>query len=237
VHWLAYLSWPVALVHALGTGSDAQVSWLRVVGVSCVAVVILAALARFTLGSGLPRGARVVGVLAALATPIAIAAWYQSGPARPGWARRAGTPTALLAGKRRARAVIQPTQQVASVSLPRSPFAATLNGTLHQTTLSDGQVDVVIRGRLRGGAGGSVRIDLRGQALQGGVSMTASGVSYVPAGTRTIYFGAVKALDGQRVLASVVDHAGSRIQLAFVLAIDTASNAVTGSVDATPGAA
>jgi hypothetical protein len=82
-----------------------------------------------------------------------------------------------------------------------------------------------------------VRIDLRGQALQGGVSMAASGVSYVPAGTRTIYFGEVTALDGQRVLASVVNHAGARIQLAFVLAIDTARNAVTGSVNAIPGGA
>jgi hypothetical protein len=28
VHWLAYLSWPVALTHALGTGSDARTGWL-----------------------------------------------------------------------------------------------------------------------------------------------------------------------------------------------------------------
>jgi hypothetical protein len=237
VHWLAYASWPIALVHALGTGSDARVSWLRVVAVGCVAVVMLAALARFALGSGLPHSARVTGVLAAFAAPIAIAGWYQSGPARPGWAKRAGTPAALLAGRRLSQPVTRPAQQLASVSLPRSPFAATLSGTLHETNRSDNQVDVVIRGQLRGGAGGSVRIDLRGQALQGGVSMAASGVSYVPAGTRTIYFGEVTALDGQRVLASVVNHAGARIQLAFVLAIDTARNAVTGSVNAIPGGA
>jgi hypothetical protein len=96
-------------------------------------------------------------------------------------------------------------------------------------------LDVVIRGRLRGGAGGSVRIDLRGQALQGGVSMTASGVSYVPAGTRTVYFGHVTALNGQRVFATVADHDGAQIQLGFALAIDTVSKSVTGSVDATPG--
>ena len=237
VHWLAYASWPIALVHALGTGSDARVGWLRVVAVGCVGVVMLAALARFAPRSGLPRGARIAGTLAALAAPVAIAAWYQSGPARPGWARRAGTPTALLAGTRSARAEARSVQQLASVALPRSPFTATLSGTLHETKLSGDQVDVVIRARLRGGAGGSVRIDLRGQALQGGVSMTASGVSYVPAGTQTVYLGQVTALDGRRVLANVVDHAGARIQLAFVLAIDTARNVVTGSVDATPGGA
>ncbi len=237
VHWLAYASWPIALVHALGTGSDARVGWLRVVAVGCVAVVMLAALARFAPRSGLPRGARIAGTLAALAAPVAIVAWYQSGPARPGWARRAGTPTALLGGRRPARAIAPSVRQLASVALPRSPFSATLSGTLHETNLSRDQVDVVIRSRLRGGAGGSVRIDLRGQALQGGVSMTASGVSYVPAGTQTVYLGQVTELDGRRVVASVVDHAGARIQLTFVLAIDTARNVVTGSVDATPGGA
>jgi methionine sulfoxide reductase heme-binding subunit len=28
IHWAAYLSWPVALVHGLGTGSDAQAPWM-----------------------------------------------------------------------------------------------------------------------------------------------------------------------------------------------------------------
>ena len=30
VHWLAYASWPIALVHGLGTGSDVKSSWLLV---------------------------------------------------------------------------------------------------------------------------------------------------------------------------------------------------------------
>jgi hypothetical protein len=233
VHWLAYASWPVALVHALGTGSDARLGWMQLVGGGCVAVVVVAALSRFTLRPGLPRTTRLAGTLAALVVPLAIAVWYESGPAQHGWARRAGTPVSLLASK---RVVAVPKPQLVSVSLPRSPFSATLSGTLKETNTSDGQVDVVIRGSLRGGAGGSVRIDLRGQALQGGVSMSASGVSYVPAGTRTVYFGHVSALDGQRVFATVIDHDHARIQLAFVLNIDTVSKVVTGSVAATPGA-
>jgi sulfoxide reductase heme-binding subunit YedZ len=233
IHWLAYASWPVALVHALGTGSDAQVGWLQLVGAGSVAVVVLAALLRFGLRPDLPRGARVAGTLAALACPLAIFAWYESGPAKHGWARRAGTPVALLGSRRRVVAPVRPT--LVSVALPQSPFSASLTGTVHETNAPNGQLDVVIRARLRGGAGGSVRIDLRGQALQGGVSMTASGVSYVPAGTRTVYFGKVGSLDGQRVFATVADHAGAKIQLAFVLGIDTVSKAVTGTVDATPG--
>jgi hypothetical protein len=231
VHWLAYASWPIALVHALGTGSDARLGWMRVVGGACVAVVVLAVLTRLALRDDTPRNARIAGALVAVALPLAIVLWYQSGPAQRGWAKRAGTPVTLLA--RRRVAVAAPTAPV-SVSLPQSPFSAALSGSLRQTNTANGLLDVVIRVRLRGGAGGSARIDLRGQAVGGGVSMTASGISYVPAGTRTVYLGNVTSLDGQRVFATVVDHAGDRIQLAFTLGIDTATNVVTGTVDASP---
>ncbi len=233
VHWLAYASWPIALVHALGTGSDARIGWMRIVGVSCVAVVALAVLTRFALRPGLPASARLAGAVAAVAMPFAVLAWYQSGPAKQGWAKRAGTPASLLASR---KAVAPPAPQLVNASLPHSPFSASFSGTVHESNAARGLLDVVLRGRLRGGAGGSVRIDLRGQAIQGGVSMTASGVSYVPAGTQTVYFGKVTGLDGQRVFATVVDHDGAQIQLAFVLAIDTVSHVVTGSVSAAPGA-
>ena len=32
-HWLAYASWPIALVHGLGTGTDARVGWLHATAV------------------------------------------------------------------------------------------------------------------------------------------------------------------------------------------------------------
>lgn len=232
VHWLAYAAWPVALIHALGTGSDARIDWMRAVGLASIALVALAALARFGLQPDLPRSARLFGALTALVAPIAIFAWYQSGPGQRGWAHRAGTPVTLLASRRTGavRTVL------ASVSLPRSPFSATLNGTVEETNAGNGLLDVVLRGGLRGGAGGSVRIDLRGQALQGGVSMTASGVSYVPAGTRTVYLGSVTALAGRRVVANVVDHDGATLQLTFVLDINTVTKRLKGTVAATPGA-
>ena len=52
VHWLAYAAWPVALVHAFGTGSDGQLGWLAVVGFGCLGAVALGALARAGLGAG-----------------------------------------------------------------------------------------------------------------------------------------------------------------------------------------
>lgn len=39
VHWLAYLSWPIALAHTFGMGTDAREPWLIVLGVACVLAV------------------------------------------------------------------------------------------------------------------------------------------------------------------------------------------------------
>lgn len=35
VHWLAYLSWPVAMAHTFGMGTDAGEGWVIVLGVVC----------------------------------------------------------------------------------------------------------------------------------------------------------------------------------------------------------
>jgi sulfoxide reductase heme-binding subunit YedZ len=45
-HWLAYASWPVALLHTLGTGTDVGTTWMRVVTGVCVAVVAASLLTR-----------------------------------------------------------------------------------------------------------------------------------------------------------------------------------------------
>ncbi|HEX7716707.1 MAG TPA: ferric reductase-like transmembrane domain-containing protein [Marmoricola sp.] len=42
VHWATYALWPVALVHAFGTGTDAATRWLEAIGLGCVAVVAVA---------------------------------------------------------------------------------------------------------------------------------------------------------------------------------------------------
>jgi DMSO/TMAO reductase YedYZ heme-binding membrane subunit len=44
VHWLAYLSWPVALAHTFGMGTDSGEGWVIVLGVVC-GVSVAAALA------------------------------------------------------------------------------------------------------------------------------------------------------------------------------------------------
>ncbi len=39
VHWLAYASWPVAVAHGLGTGSDSSQAWMLGLDVACLAAV------------------------------------------------------------------------------------------------------------------------------------------------------------------------------------------------------
>jgi methionine sulfoxide reductase heme-binding subunit len=232
VHWLAYASWPVALVHALGTGSDARIGWMQAVGFGALAAVVLATLSRVGLQRGGPVGGRAAGALAVLLAPIAILAWYHSGPAQKGWAKRAGTPTSLLASRRPGAT---PASSALAARLPRTPFTALLGGTIRESNDQNGFVHVVIAGQLHGGSGGAVRIDLRGEALQGGVAMTASGVSYVPAGTRTVYVGSVGTLDGSRVVAAVSTPSGQSARLEFALVIDKARGSANGSVVVTPG--
>jgi DMSO/TMAO reductase YedYZ heme-binding membrane subunit len=43
IHWLAYASWPVALAHSFGMGTDAGEPWVILLGVAC-AVSVAAAL-------------------------------------------------------------------------------------------------------------------------------------------------------------------------------------------------
>lgn len=46
VHWLAYVCWPVALVHAWGTGTDAAHGWVLALSVGCLLAVAAAAITR-----------------------------------------------------------------------------------------------------------------------------------------------------------------------------------------------
>lgn len=42
VHWATYALWPMALLHALGSGTDAATTWFRVLAVVCVSAVVTA---------------------------------------------------------------------------------------------------------------------------------------------------------------------------------------------------
>jgi predicted ferric reductase len=96
IHWLTYASWPIALLHGLGTGSDAASTWLLALSTFCAAVVLAAMLVR--VAAGWPehlvrRGAALGG---AGVFSLFLLVWLPAGPLGSEWARRSGTPKALL---------------------------------------------------------------------------------------------------------------------------------------------
>lgn len=231
VHWLAYVSWPVALVHAFGTGSDARAGWFGVVAVGSVAAVVLAVLWRVVGAREGPAPARLAGALAAVAVPVVIAVWAVGGPLASGWARRAGTPARLLA----APAVASTTAATANASLPTVPFEAPLDGTFSTSAPdSAGLVTVALRVSVDSGSKGLLNMVLRGVPLEGGgVQMTASRVTYGPQANPGDYSGEIVSLEGPHLVASVQDGQGNSLDLRLLLQIDPSNRTLSGSVHVT----
>lgn len=96
VHLLAYVAWPVAVLHTIGTGTDTKQAWALLLDVACVGVVAVTVVWRLGVGWPKQAGWRAIGMIASLVSVIALAAWTASGPLQPGWARAAGTPANLL---------------------------------------------------------------------------------------------------------------------------------------------
>ncbi len=83
---------------------------------------------------------------------------------------------------------------------------------------------------LTGGLRGRLRFVLEGIPLQGGgVSMTASGVSFAARGS-SLYQGRIVGLSGNQVSARLVDAGGHIVDLSVLLNVSESSNALTGAV-------
>jgi methionine sulfoxide reductase heme-binding subunit len=96
VHWFTYASWPVALLHGLGTGSDVKSTWMLALTLGCLAVVLAAVLVR-VLPAWRPHPERARAALGGAGIfTLFLALWLPSGPLGSEWARRSGTPPALL---------------------------------------------------------------------------------------------------------------------------------------------
>jgi predicted ferric reductase len=96
VHWLAYASWPLAVAHGLGTGTDANQLWALAITFGCVACVAVAVIARVIRTEGITEAWRTTAIALAVAIPVGLAVFALKGPLSPNWARRAGTPAQLL---------------------------------------------------------------------------------------------------------------------------------------------
>ena len=82
IHWLAYVSWPVAVLHGLGTGSDSKETWALAITLACVIAVVGAVIFRVARTAGMSDGARTLAIGGALATVLALAAFAVVGPPR-----------------------------------------------------------------------------------------------------------------------------------------------------------
>jgi methionine sulfoxide reductase heme-binding subunit len=228
VHWAAYACWPVAVLHGLGTGTDARSVWLQTLTAVCVGGVVVALGARLLRDWPARAGLRVGGLGVVGAALVGTIAFAVQGPLAQGWARRAGTPATLLAASR------TPVGPRPAAPTFRVPFAGSLSGTATQRRSSgDGSTVLDIAAQIRT-AGAPVNLDLRlfGRPLPGGgLQMSSSSVTLGPAGQRGLYRGRVVALSGDRVEARLATRAGRAVLLRLVLRID-ASRAVAGTAAA-----
>jgi hypothetical protein len=220
----------VAVLHGLGTGTDARSPWLQVLTAACVAGVVVALGARLLRDWPARAGLRL-GALALVAASVAgTVAFALQGPLEPGWARRAGTPPTLLAAAR--APVVTPTVSApATVALP---FTAPLDGTSRQIGAGgDGRAQVDIAARIHvAGAPLHVALRLSGQALPGGgLQMVSSTVQLGPGAQADLYRGRVVGLRGDLVVARLTSPRARPLQLRLALRID-AGGAVVGTADA-----
>ncbi|MHB1486532.1 MAG: ferric reductase-like transmembrane domain-containing protein [Acidimicrobiales bacterium] len=245
IHWAAYACWPLALVHGLGTGTDAHLGIVQVVTGACVLSVLAALLWRLGVGWPSHLGRRIVaGGLGATAT-VVITGWAMAGPWRAGWASRAGTPSSLLAsaatGARSASTGTGGTSSSAGTGTSSSgqsvtqTFTAQVRGTISQTNPdSQGQETVTLDLVLSGGYTGKLMVVLRGQADASGVVMTTSSITLVPSGAGGTLRGNVTALNGNLIQGTVASATQGSLQIDLQVQIDQASGAVTGTVTGGP---
>lgn len=94
VHLLVYACWPIALWHALGTGTDTRLHLVLVIDIVCVLGLALAVWWRLSLTAS--QAIRRFGMLTLAAFAVLTVIFVLVGPLQPGWPARAGTPPALL---------------------------------------------------------------------------------------------------------------------------------------------
>jgi sulfoxide reductase heme-binding subunit YedZ len=253
-HWLAYASWPVALLHGLGTGSDTRTHWMLALTGVCVAVMAAAVLTRIFSGWPSRLEIRLPALGAAALVPFGLLVWLPGGPLAAGWARRAGTPNTLIAAAHTttpgaAAAAGHPAtpglgsaQQRASSQVPASEagenehfFRSPVSGTVHESALTGGQKLVDISLTAPGQVLDRLRIRIEGTALSGGgVSLHTSRVTLGPNTDPAQYGGQVTGLQGSVVAARVSLPGYSAYSVRALLNLQPGTGTASGTMTASP---
>ncbi len=228
VHWLAYICWPVAMLHGLGSGSDTRLSVGLLVYLLCAAGVAAALAWRLVSVPSPSAGWRLAGAVGGATALVATLAFAVQGPLRPGWSHRAGTSTAVLSQLTPAAAApsstptTSPSKAAAPGGLPAAPFTTSAAGTIASKSVSESQTEVDIRLALPV-TKAPIAVRLVGTPERGGVVMASSAVTF---GTDQ---GTVTALDGSTINASL-NGPGGPLNLVLQLNINQAAGTVTGTV-------
>ena len=233
VHWLAYACWPIAAVHGLGSGSDARLPGAMLVFVVCTGSVAAAVAWRLAAGRARSVSWRLGGAVAGATVLLVITAFAAAGPLRPGWSHRAGTSSALLAqlagsavpSSSGATQTNQPPSSAASTNsgIPTAPFQTSVSGTVATSPPdANGESRVTLTMRLAD-TSEPLRVQIIGPAVNGGVAMRRSAVSFGP------LTGQVTALEGSNIGAVVNGTTGS-LNLTLNLSLDPNAGTVTGQV-------
>jgi hypothetical protein len=229
-HWLAYLCWPIAVMHTVGTGSDVKQVWLLALTAACVVAVVVAVWVRVRLGWPAQRRLRGTAVAASVALPAAFLVWLPSGPLGSDWARRAGTPASLLATTN-AAASSSGSSASGSSATAVTAFQAAVSGTVTQTTNATGQAVVEIALTVQNSLLPALHVQITGNQQGSGVQMTTSAVTIGTASAPSQFSGQITSLDGTDIQA-VVSSAAQALRL--VLALQISSGTVSGTLELTP---
>jgi len=225
VHLLVYASWPIALWHGLGTGTDTRLPWVLVINIGCVAAVGWVIWWRLTLTRS-PL-IRLAGLAALGLAPVLTAVFVLAGPLQPGWARRAGTPARLLGSRVQPAAGRSATGRSAAAQ-PPNLVNTPLRGRL---SVAKGpganQRTITIAGRISEPQAQRFVIVLRGSPSGGGVVLSSGTVRIGRMGTASGLSGPVIQLASQELIANVSGRSGRR-RAQFKLTIS--GSAVTGTV-------
>lgn len=246
VHWIAYACWPIAVLHGLGTGSDASLGPVLAVDALCTLAVLAVVTWRLVTGKHFGSAPQLAAAALALVVVLAIAVVAALGPLRPGWSHRSGTSSALLAqiGRKASGTSTGTTGSSATVPTttmgtatpggsvpsgpgPSAPFTLAATGTQSTDSLGSGRVRITFSLHLDDAAATPLTVVLQGAAVPGGgVSLTEGTVRL---GTGQ---GTVTALDGNRLVAVVSGE--DPIGLTVTLRIDQANGTLSATVVGIP---
>jgi sulfoxide reductase heme-binding subunit YedZ len=217
VHWAAYACWPIALVHGLGTGSDARQGWMVALDVVALVSVCAAVCWRLTVGWRPELPGRWGALAALIIVPVAVGVWAFVGPLQPGWARAKPSAAARLAAA--------------------EPESAGFNGAITGTravsaTSGAGMTTVAIRGAVAAPLNLQLDLELTGRPRAQGVALEVGRLALGPSAAPTRWNGRVINLNGGHVEARVADATGHELLVDLALTVGPAGRGFSGTISA-----